>query len=1165
MSTEAPQSRARLQFLQQIERNAQQAWAHHRVFEQDPISSSSSSSKNETYFATFPYPYMNGILHLGHAFTILKADFQVAYQRLKGKTALFPFGFHCTGMPIQAAADKLRREIQAYGLPPVFPTSSFSSSSSSSPAVEDDDDESASISSSPSPSPSPSTATITTTTSTTTTTTTSTTSAASSATTVKKSKKSKVAAKTGNVVYQWNIMKDLGISESEIQKFTDPKYWLGYFPPIAVDNLKAFGVCVDFRRSFITTAVNPYYDTFIRWQFNVLRAQQKIAFGNRPCIFSPIDNQACADHDRAEGEGVGITDYTLIKMRLQQPYPAALSKLLGSQYSSSDYSVILPAATLRPETMYGQTNAWMLPDGEYGLFLMNNNELFVCAPRSALNMSYQLLCAERGKPQQLGTILGREFMGCAVKSPNATFDVIYILPLLTIKMDKGTGVVTSVPSDAPDDYAALMDCKNKPALRAKFGISDECVMKFDVVPIIETPGLGSTPAPTLCQQMNVTSQNDRIKLDEIKDKVYKEGFAKGIMMVGPQKGQRVAEAKSLIKAQLTKDGLAAPYSEPESRVVSRSGNECVVAFTDQWYLKYGEAEWQSLVRNHINDTLQTFYELAKSKFQFSIEWLHEWACSRSYGLGTQLPWDTQYVIESLSDSTIYMAYYTISHMLQSNLEGSKPGSANIQPHQLTDDVFDYVFKRSDVLPTSSTIPPSTVQQMRREFEFWYPMNLRVSGKDLIPNHLTMSLYNHVAVWPNQPDLWPRAFYTNGHVMVEAEKMSKSKGNFITLPKAIDEWGADATRFALADAGDGMEDSNFEKKTANAAILRLTKEEMFVKEVVASFKSTSSSSTSTSSSSPSSSYLKLRSGAYNFWDEVFLNDINSAIISTDQAYAVMRYRDALKFSCYDLHIARDNYRLACDVMDAPMHGELIMNYIRVSTLLLSPICPHYSQHIWSEYGFATTSDPFIHRTAWPLPSSSTLNALLSRQAEYLRDHTIHLRAAKQDALNLKEKAKKKGKADSTAPADYNALIIFIARQYPDWQQWILRLLKQLVDDAASLSSSSPSPSFVFDRKVLTDKLKEQFGSDKKRFQDAMKFSTETIENFNAHGITALETNVPFDELQLTNEHLQFLIRGLQLSSYRVMLKEEVDTLSGIDAKAQAEKAVPGRPSCIFYSV
>ena len=44
----------------------------------------------------------------------------MAYYRLRGRRALWPFGFHCTGMPIKACADKLKREIELYGNPPTF-------------------------------------------------------------------------------------------------------------------------------------------------------------------------------------------------------------------------------------------------------------------------------------------------------------------------------------------------------------------------------------------------------------------------------------------------------------------------------------------------------------------------------------------------------------------------------------------------------------------------------------------------------------------------------------------------------------------------------------------------------------------------------------------------------------------------------------------------------------------------------------------------------------------------------------------------------------------------------------------------------------------------------------------------------------------------------------
>ena len=69
-------------------------------------------------------------------------------------------------------------------------------------------------------------------------------------------------------------------------------------------------------------------------------------------------------------------------------------------------------------------------------------------------------------------------------------------------------------------------------------------------------------------------------------------------------------------------------------------------------------------------------------------------------------------------------------------------------------------------------------------------------------------------------MWPRGIYCNGHIMVDAEKMSKSKGNFLLLLECVQEYSADATRFALADAGDSLEDANFDRKVANQAVTNL---------------------------------------------------------------------------------------------------------------------------------------------------------------------------------------------------------------------------------------------------------------------------------------------------------------------------------------------------------
>lgn len=52
----------------------------------------------------------------------MQLEFACAYHRLCGRRVLFPQGFHCTGMPIKACADKLNYELSTYGNPPQFPS-----------------------------------------------------------------------------------------------------------------------------------------------------------------------------------------------------------------------------------------------------------------------------------------------------------------------------------------------------------------------------------------------------------------------------------------------------------------------------------------------------------------------------------------------------------------------------------------------------------------------------------------------------------------------------------------------------------------------------------------------------------------------------------------------------------------------------------------------------------------------------------------------------------------------------------------------------------------------------------------------------------------------------------------------------------------------------------
>ncbi|KAL0910696.1 hypothetical protein M5K25_018777 [Dendrobium thyrsiflorum] len=1081
VNTEAGRSFARRDQLLKIQSQIQKLWEEEKIFE--ATARSTPPDPGEKFFGNFPYPYMNGFLHLGHAFSLSKLEFAAAYHRLCGRNVLLPFAFHCTGMPIKASADKLTREMEQYGNPPLFPSEDFTD------AIEESKIEEGNL----------------------------------VAPDKFKSKRSKATAKSGREKFQWEIMRSFGLSDQKIAGFKDPNRWLTYFPPIAKEDLKSFGLGCDWRRTFITTDLNPFYDSFVKWQMRKLKGMGKIVKDMRYTIYSPLDGQPCADHDRASGEGVQPQDYVLIKMEVIPPFPSKFKMLEGR-------NIFLAAATLRPETMYGQTNCWVLPEGKYGAFEINETDVFILTQRSALNLAYQKVSRVPEKATCLLELSGLDLIGLRLKSPLSFNQVIYALPMLTILTDKGTGIVTSVPSDSPDDYMALKDLKSKEGLRSKFGVKDEWVLPFDIIPIINIPDFGDKSAEKVCHDLKIKSQNDKEKLVEAKRLTYLKGFTDGRMLVGEFKGMKVQEAKPLIKNLLLETGQAVVYSEPEKKVMSRSGDECVVALTDQWYITYGEEEWKKKAEDCLSN-MKLYSEETRHGFEHTLSWLNQWACSRSFGLGTRLPWDEQFLVESLSDSTFYMAYYTIAHLLQDgNMYGSV--SSSVKPEQMTDEVWDYIFVGGQS-PTSD-IPSSILNQMRQEFEYWYPFDLRVSGKDLIQNHLTFCIYNHTALVPSH--YWPRGFRCNGHIMLNSEKMSKSTGNFRTLRQAIEEFSTDATRFSLADAGDAMDDANFVFETANAAILRLTKEISWIEEVLAA--------DSSLRAGPPSTYA----------DHAFDNEINIAVHLTEQNYNDYMFRNALKTGFYDLQAARDEYRISCGSVG--MNLNLLQRFMDAQTRLIAPICPHYAEFVWK---FLLKKDGFVVNAGWPSAASPDLT--LQRANKYLQDSIILMRKLLQKQLSGPKKSKKIANLNSEDDM-LNVGLIYVNEKYDGWKEECLKVLQRKFDRENGYFKSE---------KEILEELKESSLGNDMNMKQIQKLCMSFIK-FKMHdalhvGVHALDLKLPFDEIEVLQENLDLIRRQLGL--------EHVEILSASDESAFRKAGPlinlltqnppsPGNPVSIFLS-
>lgn len=958
-----------------IEKKYQQKWADEGTFEVDAVENLPEMSEAELhkkypkFMATMAYPYMNGVLHAGHSYTLSKAEFATGFERMKGKRALFPMGFHCTGMPIKACADKLAREIEQFG--PNFDV------------PQDEDEESAEPAADASP-------------------------AAKADPTKFRAQKSKAVAKQGKAKYQHEIMLQLGIPREEVHKFADANYWITYFPPKCEADCSLFGARIDWRRSFVTTDVNPYYDSMVRWQMNALKAAGKIKFGKRFTIYSPKDGQPCMDHDRQVGEAVNPQEYVGIKIAVTE-FPEEAKAALASVADLNSRKTYLVAATLRPETMYGQTCCFVSPKIKYGLFDAGNGEYFITTERAFRNMSFQALTPARGSFTPVAWIQGSALIGAKIHAPLSEYDELRVLPMDTILPNKGTGVVTCVPSDSPDDYITQLDLAKKPDY---YHIDASWIR--EPVAIVETPSYGKLTAKTLVEQLKIQSPKEKEKLADAKELAYKEGFYMGTMVTGKYAGEKVETAKPKVREDMIAAGEAFVYSEPEGLVISRSGDECVVSLEDQWYNDYGEDSWKAVTEKALA-RMETFGSEARNGFEKVLDWLRNWALSRTYGLGSRIPWDVQYLVESLSDSTVYMAYYTVCHYLHKDYYGQELGSLSIPAEDMTDEVWDYIYCRSKSVSAECKIDQAKLDTMRNSFRFFYPLDLRVSGKDLIPNHLTFFLYCHTALFDEE--YWPRGVRTNGHLMLNNEKMSKSTGNFLTLREMLTKFGTDASRIALADAGDTFEDANFDEANANAAILRLHTLKEWTEYVLAHPE-------------------ELRDGEFNFYDRAFANEVNQLILDTERNYELTHYKAALKSGLFDLQIARDYYRDVTNSLGLRMHKDLVKRYIEVQGLLLAPIAPHFAEYVWRDVLGHTTT---VHDAEFPVPDAPVDQSVLDA-INYVRDVSRAIREAEGQLL----KKKKKGQAfDAKAPS---TLTIYLAAAFPEWQDAYIELVRDALESA-----------------------------------------------------------------------------------------------------------------------
>jgi len=308
-------------------------------------------------------------------------------------------------------------------------------------------------------------------------------------------------------------LKEYGVSQELIKKLTDPKEVVNYFSKVYVEDYwKKFGFLIDYSR--IMSTISDGYKKFIEWQFHKLKEKDLLIQKPHFAPFCPNCGPVAVDKsetDISKGGSSEILEFTVIKFKLKD-------------------GTVLPAATLRPETIFGVTNMWVNADVKY-IKAKIRDETWILSEEAFEKISYQL-----DDVKKLSEIIsGKELIGktCIIPMINRK------IPILSgpfADPNVATGIVMSVPAHAPYDWIALV----------------ESGKDIDPITIIDVKSYGTNPAKEACEQFNVKSQKETEKLDLATEEVYKKEFHTGYLndKCGQYAGIKVSDIKDEVKNEL---------------------------------------------------------------------------------------------------------------------------------------------------------------------------------------------------------------------------------------------------------------------------------------------------------------------------------------------------------------------------------------------------------------------------------------------------------------------------------------------------------------------------------------------------------------------------------------------------------------------------------------
>jgi leucyl-tRNA synthetase len=677
------------------------------------------------------------------------------------------------------------------------------------------------------------------------------------------------------------LLKDHGLTTADIKKLTDPQAVVNYFSKVYVDDYwKRFGFLIDYSR--LMNTISKGYNQFITWQFHKLHDKQLLIQKPHFAPYCPNCGPVAVDKSETDiqtGGGSEILEFTIIKYRLSD-------------------GTILPAATLRPETIFGVTNMWVNPNVTYHKVQIAD-EQWLCSHECIQKLIHQF---DDIHPLDQ-TITGTELIGKTCTVPLINREVpILSGPFADPKI--ATGIVMSVPAHAPYDWIALVESK-KP---------------IEPITIIDVKDLGKNPAKTICDELHITSQTETEKLDEATEIVYKKEFHTGVLNdnCGSYAGRKIADIKDDVKNELLNINQAQIMQEFSENVICRCGEHVVIKkIPDQWFIKYSDYQLTqtSIEHSQIMNLYPTSYHEDLPKI---LEWFDDRAAiRRGSWLGTEFPFKKHWIIEPISDSTLYPAYYIISKYINDK---------KITAKDMTLAFFDYVF-------LGIGKPKSKIwDTIKQDFDYWYPVDINLGGKEHKTVHFPVFLMNHVAIMPQQ--YWPCGIFVHWWVTQKGkEKISKSKGGAEPILEAATTYSVDGMRLYYAHVGSPFVDVEWDPEIVTKYKNRV----LNIWQLIQQIHTTTKHKT-----------------------DVKLDNWLKSILNRH----IQTIRNA--FESYDLRVASNEIFFECQknlrwyLKRGGSNTKLLTSFIKTWLTLMAPITPHIAEELGATFGFTT----FVSTASYP---------------------------------------------------------------------------------------------------------------------------------------------------------------------------------------------------------